>query len=217
MARVRSRSTEPRRAARFPEAPQCRRHDRPRPRPDAGRAARAASTPRSRCPRRSSPRSTSSSCTTPARRSEGVRMQAGPNAMTELPSMLHGLAKSEIEVVEPLPIEFSQATPVDRPAVRGDAVAERPPRPLAGHPPCARRPRVDRRDRPRVRHVRLHAPRRRGRHERLPRVLGGRRRRRVPLGRGDRRHDRPGGRRLGRQGRPRRHGPDRAPSSSPAS
>jgi hypothetical protein len=44
--------------------------------------------------------------------SEGVRMQAGPNALAELPSMLHGLAKSEIEVVEPLPIEFSQATPV---------------------------------------------------------------------------------------------------------
>jgi len=44
--------------------------------------------------------------------SEGVRMKAGPNAMSELPSMLAGLAKSEIEVVEPLPIEFSEATPV---------------------------------------------------------------------------------------------------------
>ncbi len=44
--------------------------------------------------------------------SEGVRMQAGPNAMSELPGMLAGLALSEIEVVEPLPIEFSQATPV---------------------------------------------------------------------------------------------------------
>jgi hypothetical protein len=44
--------------------------------------------------------------------SEGVRMTAGPNALNELPSMLHGLARSEIEVVEPLPIEFSQATPV---------------------------------------------------------------------------------------------------------
>ena len=43
--------------------------------------------------------------------SEGVRMQAGPQAMAELPSMLVGLAKAEIEVVEPLPIEFSQATP----------------------------------------------------------------------------------------------------------
>ena len=43
--------------------------------------------------------------------SEGVRMKAGPNAMTELPSMLVGLARSEIEVVDPLPIEFSEATP----------------------------------------------------------------------------------------------------------
>ena len=39
-------------------------------------------------------------------------MKAGPNAMIELPAMLQGLAKSEVEVVEPLPIEFSQATPV---------------------------------------------------------------------------------------------------------
>ena len=44
--------------------------------------------------------------------SEGVRMTAGPNAMSELPGMLHGLARSEIEVVDPLPIEFSQATPI---------------------------------------------------------------------------------------------------------
>ncbi len=43
--------------------------------------------------------------------SEGVRMKAGPQAMAELPSMLVGLSKAEIEVVEPLPIEFSQATP----------------------------------------------------------------------------------------------------------
>jgi len=43
--------------------------------------------------------------------SEGVRMKTGPGAMGELPSMLVGFAKSEIEVVEPLPIEFSQATP----------------------------------------------------------------------------------------------------------
>jgi hypothetical protein len=43
--------------------------------------------------------------------SEGVRMKAGPQAIADLPSMLVGLAKSEIEVVEPLPIEFSQATP----------------------------------------------------------------------------------------------------------
>jgi hypothetical protein len=43
--------------------------------------------------------------------SEGVRMKSGVATMAELPSMLVGLAKSEIEVVEPLPIEFSQATP----------------------------------------------------------------------------------------------------------
>ena len=43
--------------------------------------------------------------------SEGVRFKAGPRAMDELPGMLVGLALSEIEVVEPLPIEFSQATP----------------------------------------------------------------------------------------------------------
>jgi hypothetical protein len=43
--------------------------------------------------------------------SEGVRLKAGPAALAELPSMLVGLARSEIEIVEPLPIEFSQATP----------------------------------------------------------------------------------------------------------
>jgi hypothetical protein len=43
--------------------------------------------------------------------SEGVRIGSGAQAMSELPSMLVGLAESEIEVVEPLPIEFSQATP----------------------------------------------------------------------------------------------------------
>ncbi len=43
--------------------------------------------------------------------SEGVRMKAGPAAVRELPSMLAGAARSEIEIVEPLAIEFSQATP----------------------------------------------------------------------------------------------------------
>jgi hypothetical protein len=43
--------------------------------------------------------------------SEGVRMKSGPKALAELPGMLQGLAQSEIEVVAPLPIEFSQATP----------------------------------------------------------------------------------------------------------
>jgi hypothetical protein len=43
--------------------------------------------------------------------SEGVRLKAGPAAVAELPMMLVGLAHAEIEVVEPLPIEFSQAAP----------------------------------------------------------------------------------------------------------
>ena len=43
--------------------------------------------------------------------SDGVRLKAGPAALAELPTMLVGLAQSPVEVVEPLPIEFSQATP----------------------------------------------------------------------------------------------------------
>lgn len=43
---------------------------------------------------------------------EGVRMQGGARLVAELPTMLVGFAKSEIEVVEPLPMEFSQASPV---------------------------------------------------------------------------------------------------------
>jgi hypothetical protein len=43
--------------------------------------------------------------------SEGVRIQAGPAALAELPGMLAGIAKSEIEVVEPLPLELSGAAP----------------------------------------------------------------------------------------------------------
>ncbi len=43
--------------------------------------------------------------------SDGVRMKAGPAAARELPSMLVGLARSDIEIVEPLSIEYSQATP----------------------------------------------------------------------------------------------------------
>ena len=49
--------------------------------------------------------------------SEGVRMKSGPKALAELPGMLAGLARSEIEVVAPLAIEFSQATPtISRPS-----------------------------------------------------------------------------------------------------
>jgi hypothetical protein len=42
---------------------------------------------------------------------EGVRMRAGPRALAELPQMLIGYAKGDVEVVEPLPLEFAQAMP----------------------------------------------------------------------------------------------------------
>ena len=43
--------------------------------------------------------------------SEGVRMKAGPRTMAELPGMLAGIARGDVEVVEPLPIEYSHAAP----------------------------------------------------------------------------------------------------------
>ncbi len=43
--------------------------------------------------------------------SEGVRIKSGPAALADLPAMLAGLSRSEVEVIEPLPIEFSQASP----------------------------------------------------------------------------------------------------------
>jgi len=43
--------------------------------------------------------------------SEGVRFKAGPRSFAELPTMLGGIARSDVEVIEPLPIEFSQAAP----------------------------------------------------------------------------------------------------------
>lgn len=43
--------------------------------------------------------------------SAGVRFKAGPGTLAEIPTMLSGIARSDVEVVEPLPIEFSQATP----------------------------------------------------------------------------------------------------------
>ncbi len=45
-----------------------------------------------------------------AKSSQGVRMTAGPNAMAELPGML-GIAISEVDVVEPLAMEFQGASP----------------------------------------------------------------------------------------------------------
>jgi hypothetical protein len=43
--------------------------------------------------------------------SEGVRMRVGPRAMAELPDMLDGFGHGEVEVVEPLPLEFAHAMP----------------------------------------------------------------------------------------------------------
>ena len=42
---------------------------------------------------------------------EGVRLKAGPQALAELPAMLTGLASGDIEVVDPLELEFAQAMP----------------------------------------------------------------------------------------------------------
>jgi hypothetical protein len=43
--------------------------------------------------------------------SEGVRMQAAERARADLPAMLYGVARSEVEVVEPLPMDAAQASP----------------------------------------------------------------------------------------------------------
>ena len=42
---------------------------------------------------------------------EGVRMRAGPRALDQLPGMLAGVARSDVEVVDPLELEFAQAMP----------------------------------------------------------------------------------------------------------
>lgn len=47
-----------------------------------------------------------------AKTSHGVRMTAGPNAMAELPQILAGMAKSNVEVVDPLVQEFADAAPM---------------------------------------------------------------------------------------------------------
>jgi len=46
-----------------------------------------------------------------AKSTEGVRMQNGQAALRELPVMLAGIAKSDIEVLHPLPVELSDAAP----------------------------------------------------------------------------------------------------------
>jgi hypothetical protein len=43
--------------------------------------------------------------------SEGVRFRAGVQAIDDLPKLLGGIARNEVEVVEPLPMEFAQAVP----------------------------------------------------------------------------------------------------------
>jgi hypothetical protein len=43
--------------------------------------------------------------------SEGVRFRAGAQAMDDLPKLLEGITQNEVEVVEPLPMEFAHAVP----------------------------------------------------------------------------------------------------------
>jgi hypothetical protein len=43
--------------------------------------------------------------------SEGVRMRAGGQAMADLPRLLDGITRNEVEVVEPLSLEFAHAVP----------------------------------------------------------------------------------------------------------
>jgi hypothetical protein len=43
--------------------------------------------------------------------SEGVRLRAGAQAMGDLPKLLAGITQHEVEVVEPLPLEFAHAMP----------------------------------------------------------------------------------------------------------
>ncbi|MGH2467713.1 MAG: hypothetical protein ACRDGL_08285 [Candidatus Limnocylindrales bacterium] len=52
-----------------------------------------------------------------AKTSEGVRLKAGPQAMRELSGLLVGLTENDIEVIEPLAIEFQEAAPsIQRPS-----------------------------------------------------------------------------------------------------
>ncbi|HXQ96039.1 MAG TPA: hypothetical protein VN800_03875 [Candidatus Acidoferrales bacterium] len=46
-----------------------------------------------------------------AKSTEGVRMQDGQAAMRELPGMLAGVARSDIDLLFPLPVELSDAAP----------------------------------------------------------------------------------------------------------
>jgi hypothetical protein len=99
--------------------------------------------------------------------SDGVRMRVGPRAMAELPEMLAGIGRGEVEVVEPLPLEFAHAMPqIVRPSEAMQWLnAHHELSPVTRHALVAR---DDRRHRPRVRHLRVHASRWRDRHLRLP-------------------------------------------------
>ncbi len=46
-----------------------------------------------------------------AKSTEGVRMQDGQAALRELPQMLAGIAKADVDVLYPLPVELSEASP----------------------------------------------------------------------------------------------------------
>ena len=47
-----------------------------------------------------------------AKSTEGVRMQNGQAALRELPAMLAGVAKTDIDLLHPLPVELSDAAPL---------------------------------------------------------------------------------------------------------
>ena len=150
--------------------------------------------------------------------SEGVRMKAGPKALAELPSMLVGLAKSR---------DRGRRAAADR-VQPGDA--RRSSRPSEAmqwlnahhvHSPITRHALVvlesiDAVDLAFDTFVcaLLDGEVDTSGYPEYNAIVGGVA---VALGRGDRRHDLPGRRRLGRQGRPRRHRPDRrqAPGRHP--
>src|SRR3954453_10625056 len=68
---------------------------------------------------------------------EGVRLKAGPRALAELPAMLAGVAHSDVEVVDPLELEYAQAVPqIARPSEAMQWLnAHPPPRPPRPPPP----------------------------------------------------------------------------------
>ena len=124
-------------------------------------------------------------------------MQTGPNALSELPSMLGGLAKAEVEVVDPLPIEFSQATPtISRPSEAMQWLnAHHVHSPITRHALVV----LETIDAVDLAFDTFVCTLLDGEVDTsgYPEYNADRRRRGGPLGRGDRRHDLPGRRRLG--------------------